>query len=379
MWLRSGHDRSSSILEGSAYSGIGYSACGGGRWIAAAGVPANAAVDALAFDPRHPDRAYAVTDAGVFRSVDGGRTWSPAGVPASYLYHGAALPPGSPETVDVDPSGLAGVLLGSAFGGLARSPDGFSWHSREVPALRRQGFSGFAFDPLRPAVILARRYADDGLMRSVDSGESWTRLPAPGGDASGIRSLASTPHVPRPTDTVDPPPSGSGARYFSATRQSLAGPFLAYWQAHGSVAAFGFPISSPFAEDGARMQYCERVRLELRAGTVRVGALGLVATTGRSFATAAPTPDTAGRRYFPTTRQRLGGPFLVYWQAHGGAAIIGLPISEPLREGNGDGTGRRYLVQYLQNMRLEYHPELHGAPVLPGLLGRQVLHARGWL
>ncbi len=58
-----------------------------------------------------------------------------------------------------------------------------------------------------------------------------------------------------------------------------------------------------------------------------------------------------------------------------------MPISEPVREQNGDGTGRLYLVQYFQNGRLEYHPELTGTSyvVEVGQVGRQVLQQRGWL
>ena len=48
---------------------------------------------------------------------------------------------------------------------------------------------------------------------------------------------------------------------------------------------------------------------------------------------------------------------------------------------NGDGTGRTYLVQYFQNARMEYHPELAGTDnvVMVGQLGRQILHQRGWI
>jgi hypothetical protein len=61
--------------------------------------------------------------------------------------------------------------------------------------------------------------------------------------------------------------------------------------------------------------------------------------------------------------------------------LFGYPISQPLHEQNGDGTGRTYLVQYFQNARMEYHPELAGTGnvVTLGLLGRQALQQRGWL
>ena len=58
-----------------------------------------------------------------------------------------------------------------------------------------------------------------------------------------------------------------------------------------------------------------------------------------------------------------------------------MPISEVLIEGNNDGTGRRYRLQWFENARLEYHPELAGTRYVMelGLLGLQVLEQRGWL
>lgn len=61
--------------------------------------------------------------------------------------------------------------------------------------------------------------------------------------------------------------------------------------------------------------------------------------------------------------------------------MFGYPISEELDEGNGDGSGRAYTVQYFQRARFEYHPELAGTPyeVQLGLLGDQALKEKGWL
>ena len=44
----------------------------------------------------------------------------------------------------------------------------------------------------------------------------------------------------------------------------------------------------------------------------------------------------------------LSGPFLAYWQAHQGSVVLGAPISEPEREGLGDGTGRVDRVQWFE-------------------------------
>jgi hypothetical protein len=55
--------------------------------------------------------------------------------------------------------------------------------------------------------------------------------------------------------------------------------------------------------------------------------------------------------------------------------------SSPITEGNGDGSGRRYPLQWFEKGRLEYHAELAGTryALELGLLGVQALQRRGWL
>ena len=64
----------------------------------------------------------------------------------------------------------------------------------------------------------------------------------------------------------------------------------------------------------------------------------------------------------------------------GGAAVFGYPISEPFEEVS-KTDGQRYLVQYFERNRMEYHPELAGTAfeILLGHLGRETLIDRGWL
>jgi hypothetical protein len=204
--------------------------------------------------------------------------------------------------------------------------------------------------------------------------------PTPGGATAWVQALATTPRVPLPTDPVDAPSDLSYTRYFPATHHTLREPFLSFWTRHGDIPVFGYPITEPFLEGGQTVQYFERARLVYSGGQVSVSPLGLAVTAGRHFPRVPSTSD-ASRFYYASSGHTLAAPFLAYWQAHQGSEIIGPPISEPLREQNGDGTGRVYLVQYFRNMRLEYHPELKGTPyvVQPGLLGRQYLHQRGWI
>jgi hypothetical protein len=67
---------------------------------------------------------------------------------------------------------------------------------------------------------------------------------------------------------ADPPVAPQpGARYFKETGHNLSGSFLSYWQAHGGLMQFGYPISEEFSEkleDGRTyvVQYFERGRFE---------------------------------------------------------------------------------------------------------------------
>jgi hypothetical protein len=77
----------------------------------------------------------------------------------------------------------------------------------------------------------------------------------------------------------------------------------------------------------------------------------------------------------------LGGRFLTYWHNHHGDILLGNPIAEVTAETNDDGSGREYQVQWFENGRLEYHPELAGTSysVVAGLVGKQELEQLGWL
>ena len=86
-----------------------------------------------------------------------------------------------------------------------------------------------------------------------------------------------------------------------------------------------------------------------------------------------PSPAApAARRCFDATGYCVGVRFLAHWEARGGLAVNGLPISDALLERLEDG--RVYVVQYFERARLEYHPEQPPADeVQLGQLGRRVL------
>ncbi|MFL5732724.1 MAG: alpha/beta hydrolase fold domain-containing protein [Chloroflexia bacterium] len=64
----------------------------------------------------------------------------------------------------------------------------------------------------------------------------------------------------------------------------------------------------------------------------------------------------SGDRYFAETGKSLYGRFLDYWNAHGGLAQQGYPISEQLKE-TSDTDGKPYTVQYFERAVFELHPE----------------------
>jgi hypothetical protein len=178
-----------------------------------------------------------------------------------------------------------------------------------------------------------------------------------------------------------PPPAPSAqpaSRYFAQTGYAVQGDFLAFWEQHGGLSMFGYPVSAELWEDGRAVQYFERQRFALHpekpaASRVQLGMLGdeRLQASGRSWRAQlqgreAADPDC---RFFSTTNHSLCGEFRQLWES-GGTAIFGDPISEPAPEVS-ETDGRTYTVQYFERSRFELHPE-NSAPytVLLGLLGQ---------
>ncbi len=71
-------------------------------------------------------------------------------------------------------------------------------------------------------------------------------------------------------------------------------------------------------------------------------------------------------RCFTTTGHTVGGNFLRYFEAMGGVAALGYPITEPFEQ-----EGRQ--VQYFEYARLEDHPDNPGGPVVKlSMLGERL-------
>jgi hypothetical protein len=176
----------------------------------------------------------------------------------------------------------------------------------------------------------------------------------------------------KPTDPADPTdPDGKG--YFQQTKHNVGPVFLAFWNANGGVAQFGYPITELFDENGASVQYFERARFELRNGAVELGRVGVELTQGHFYRPIPFFPSTDTNVYFGATGHSVGGPFLTFWRAHGTEALLGYPLSESFKD-----DGSEY--QWFERGRLEWHPYLpEDERIVLGNVGTEVLKARGWL
>jgi hypothetical protein len=178
---------------------------------------------------------------------------------------------------------------------------------------------------------------------------------------------------------------GRGLRYFGETQQAIAPQFAEYWEKRGGLERFGYPITRATPINGILSQFFERAVFEWHPeneGTpheVLLRLLGNEFTAGRRFDQADARNLPPDRVYVPETGYTLGGAFLQYWQATGGLAVYGYPISEETIEVS-PTDGKEYVVQYFERNRFEYHPENVGTPheVQLGLLGSNLLAQGRW-
>ncbi len=185
------------------------------------------------------------------------------------------------------------------------------------------------------------------------------------------------------------PASAADSQYFPETGRTVKGKFLQYWNSHGGLPIFGYPITDEILEVNPAdqktyvVQWFERNRFEYHpefAGTqfeVLMGLLGNQVTIGRGGEGAFQRfsdPKIARQYYFPETGHTLRNSFKKYWDTYGGLPIFGYPTSEEFTEVNSDD-GKTYVVQYFERNRFEWHPDNIGTryEVLLGLLGNQIV------
>ena len=66
----------------------------------------------------------------------------------------------------------------------------------------------------------------------------------------------------RTFDPAPPPQPTDGMLYFAETQHTLSGGFLDFWNSHGGLAIFGYPVSEEIIAGGLSVQYFERARME---------------------------------------------------------------------------------------------------------------------
>jgi hypothetical protein len=159
-------------------------------------------------------------------------------------------------------------------------------------------------------------------------------------------------------------------KYFSDTGHSVRGEFLEFFEAHGGLAVFGYPLTDEFTQDGRRIQYFQKVRMEWNPESpepynVQLGLLGDELGYRKPPISPAQIPPAnhPQRRYYSETGHTVSFAFLDYFDEHGGLDVFGYPITELLVE-------RGLIVQYFQRACLEWHSEnSHPDKVQLGILG----------
>ncbi len=148
------------------------------------------------------------------------------------------------------------------------------------------------------------------------------------------------------------------SRYFRETGHNVQDAFLDYFDAHGGVDNFGYPLTEQLHDArGVLVQYFQRALMEYQPNNaapykVSLAPLGVLLGYQEPPINSVDMPRTTDRlrRYFRETGHTLSFMFLSYFNLHGGAAILGYPISE-LKIENGR------ITQYFQRARMEWHPE----------------------
>jgi hypothetical protein len=197
----------------------------------------------------------------------------------------------------------------------------------------------FQFQPSMP---------DDSLLATAQAVPALLLQPLP------IKmAIAST----SPSDATQPTTAKPDCQFFEITQHNICAPFLFWWQAHGGVANFGYPLSEAVEMDGMTVQYFERARFEHHpefAGSVweveltRYGADTIQRDHAEQAATVPASQDADCLR-FEITGHNVCGRFAAFWEDHGGLPVFGYPMSEPFEQ-NG------MTVQYFERARFEYQP-----------------------
>ena len=162
------------ICVGTIGSGLWLSRDGGDSWRRVMhGLWSESRVFGLTVHPREPRTVFAGADDGLYRSEDGGQSFERLESPMNRCdVWKIAFDPGDPDT----------IFAGTRPAALFRSKDGGrSWDklraemAEECPNVRIPRVTALTVDPSDPRIVWAGVEVD-GVRRSLDGGESWTRI-----------------------------------------------------------------------------------------------------------------------------------------------------------------------------------------------------------
>ena len=162
-----------SISVATIGSGIWQSPDGGDNWIRASGIWGDSRVFVTTAHPTDPSVVFAGTDEGIFRSRDRGKSFDRIDSPMdSYQVWRIAFDPADPDT----------IFTGTSPSALFRSRDGGDhWEKLTVdmaescPNVRVPRVTALVVDPSDHNIVWAGVEVD-GVRRSLDGGDTWSRI-----------------------------------------------------------------------------------------------------------------------------------------------------------------------------------------------------------
>ena len=175
-----------SIHVGTIGTGLLHSSDGGKNWGRAEGIWGDSRVFAVTANPKDPSKIYAGTDEGIFLSRDNGKSFQHLDSPMDSLHV---------WKIAVDPVDPDIVFAGTSPSAIFRSQDGGTkWEklnvdmAEECPNVRMPRVTALEVDPTDHRIIWAGVEVD-GVRRSLDGGDTWTRITS-GVDDPDIHGMA---------------------------------------------------------------------------------------------------------------------------------------------------------------------------------------------
>jgi photosystem II stability/assembly factor-like uncharacterized protein len=183
---------------GSAGGGVWKTSNGGATWNPVFDKQDVSSIGAVAIDPKNHNVVWVGTGEtnprndvswgnGVYKSTDGGKTWSSAGLAPTHAIASIVIDPRDPNVVVV--GALGDVFADSPERGIFRTADGGQTWTKTLYVGPQSGVSEMVADPKDPDVLYAGIWQfqrkpwtfrsggeADGIWKSRDGGQSWSRL-----------------------------------------------------------------------------------------------------------------------------------------------------------------------------------------------------------